>query len=77
MSYVEWVWAGRPHNFLLQRMRQTRAAFKLALRYCQAHEEQSRTDAYAKSLNDKDSTKFWRWVHKDSSRIEKRRKIKQ
>jgi len=65
-SYIEWVRSGRPHdNVLLPRMRRTRAAFKLALRYCRAHEEQLRADAYAANLNANDSKKFWKQVQKD------------
>ena len=65
-SYLEWVRSGRPHdNVLLPRMRRTRAAFKLALRYCRAHEEQLRADAYAANLDANDSKKFWKQVQKD------------
>ena len=59
-AFLDWVSAGRPHdNFLLPRMRRTRAAFKHALRYCRTHEEQIRVDAYAASLEAHDSKKFW------------------
>jgi len=40
-AFLEWVRSGRPHdNVLLPRMRRTRAAFKLTLRYYRTHEEQ-------------------------------------
>jgi len=35
-------------------MTRTRAAFKLALRYCRDHEEMLRANAYANSLTNKD-----------------------
>jgi len=49
-------------------MCRTHAAFKLALRYCGAHEEQLRADAYAyaANLDANDSKKFWKQVQKDS-----------
>jgi len=66
-AFLEWVWSGRPHdNVLLPRMRRTRAAFKLALRYCRAHEQQMRADAYALSLDANDSNKFWKQIQKDN-----------
>jgi len=66
-AFLDWASAGRPHdNFLLSRMRRTRAAFKHDLRYCRAHEEQIRADAYAASLEAHDSKKFWEQVQKDS-----------
>jgi len=42
----------------------TRAAIKLALRYCRAHEEQLHADAYAANLDANDSKKFWKQVQK-------------
>jgi len=57
-DFLDWASAGRPlDNFLLPRMCRTRAAFKHALRYCRAHEEQIRSDAYAASLEARDSKK--------------------
>ena len=58
-AYLEWVRSGRPHdNVLLPTMRCTRAAFKLALRYCRAHEEQLLADAYAANPDANDSKKI-------------------
>ena len=55
-AFLDWASAARPHDdFLLPRMRRTRAAFKHALRYCKAHEEQIIADAYAASLEAHDS----------------------
>jgi len=63
-TYLEWVRSSRTHdNVLLPRMRRTRAAFKLVLRYCRAHEQQLRADAY---LDANDSKKFWKQVQKDN-----------
>ena len=47
-------------------MRRTLAAFKLALRYCRAHEQQMRAGAYALSLDANDSNKFWKQIQKDN-----------
>ena len=65
-SAALWVRSGRPHDsVLLPRMRRTRAALKLALRYCRAREEQLRADTYAANLDANDSKNFWKQVQKD------------
>jgi len=51
---------------LLPRTRRTRAAFKLALRYCKENEEQIRADAYASSLYTSDCKKFWNKIKRES-----------
>jgi hypothetical protein len=48
-------------------MKQTRALFKLALRYCKNHIEELKADACADSLFNKDSRKFWNKVYKISN----------
>jgi len=48
-------------------MRKTRAAFKLALRYCRQHEDQLRADSCANSLDTKGSRKFWENLYKVSN----------
>ena len=45
-------------------MARTRAAFKLALRYCRDHEDRLRAGAVAKNLGDKDFKSFWRNISK-------------
>ena len=53
-AFIEWVSVGKPrHGHEIISMRKTRAAFKLALRYCRQHEDQLRTDACANSLESK------------------------
>ena len=47
-------------------MNKTRAAFKLALRFCRQHEDVSMADSYARSLSDKDFKSFWSSIHKSS-----------
>ena len=48
-------------------MSKTRAAFKLALRYCKQNEEVMRAIACAKTLADKDFKSFWSNIHRTSS----------
>jgi len=48
-------------------MRRTSAAFKLALHYCKANEEQMQADAHANSLYTNDCKKFWNKIRKESS----------
>jgi hypothetical protein len=43
-------------------MKQSRAQFKLALRYCKQHEDAIRADAYVNNLAHKDYTAFWKDV---------------
>ena len=45
-------------------MSRTRAAFKLALRYCMEHEDTLCADAVAKNLLDKDFRAFWCNINK-------------
>jgi len=64
-AFMDWVAVGKPHDGLeVTLMRKTRAAFKLALRYCRQHEDQLRADSCANSLDTKDSRKFWENVYK-------------
>lgn len=67
-AFIEWVAAGKPRFGLeVTCMRKTRAAFKLALRYCRQHEDQIRADACASSLESKDPRKFWNSIYKVST----------
>jgi len=64
-AYLDWVTAGRPRQGpVLLLMNRTRAAFKLAIRYCKQHEDRIRSDNMANSLADKDYKAFWKSVHK-------------
>jgi hypothetical protein len=47
-------------------MKQSRAQFKLALRYCKQHEDAMRADAYANNLAHKDYTAFWKDVKRST-----------
>jgi len=59
-AFMDWVAVGKPHDGLeVTLVRKTRAAFKLALRYCRQHEDQLRADSCTNNLDTKDSRKFW------------------
>ena len=45
-------------------MKQSRLRFKSALRYCKTNEDAMRSNAFAKSLMDKDINSFWRVITK-------------
>ena len=45
-------------------MEQSRLRFKSALRYCKVNEDAMRSNAFAKSLIDKDMNSFWRGIRK-------------
>jgi len=66
-AYVCWVQCGKPRCGLeYDAMYKTRAAFKLALRYCQRHDAQLRLDAHAKNLLSRcDYQTFWQGIKKD------------
>ena len=67
-AFLEWVMLGKPRQGLLfERMKRTRATFKLALRYCRNNVEQLKADACADALFDKDPRKFWNNVYKVSN----------
>ena len=66
-AFLDWVAAGRPrHGPTFMLMTRTRAAFKLALRYCRDHEEMLRANAYANSLTNKDFRVFWKGINKQN-----------
>jgi len=68
--FFDWVADGRPrngHGPLFTLMSRTRAAFKLALRYCRDHEETVRADAMAKNVLDKDFRAFWCNINKQNN----------
>lgn len=59
---------GRPrHGPVFTLMSRTRAAFKLALRYCKDHDEMMRANAHAKSLACKDYKGFWNGINKQNN----------
>jgi hypothetical protein len=58
-AFLNWVSSGRQQNgpeFSL--MKQSRAQFKLALRYCKQHEDAMPAGAYANNVAHKDYTAF-------------------
>jgi hypothetical protein len=67
-AFLAWVDAGRQrYGHYFDKMKQTRALFKLALRYCKNHIEELKANACADSMFDKDSRKFWNNVYKVSN----------
>ena len=67
-AYLSWIYDGKPkQGYTFEIMKKTRAAFKLALRFCKRHEEQMKADACADSLGDPDPRKFWKNVYKNSN----------
>ena len=64
-AFLDWIALGKPFDGgAVYRMRRIRAAFKLALRYCKQHEEETRADACAKSLQSRETKTFWHNVNK-------------
>ncbi|KAG0713410.1 hypothetical protein GWK47_016295 [Chionoecetes opilio] len=62
-SFLEWRAGGGPRGGpLAERMRSTRARFKLCLRWCKSHEHQLRAQSLADKLASGDSFNFWRGV---------------
>ena len=58
-AFLDWVAAGKPRQgpvFVL--MNRSRAAFKLAMRYCKQHEDMIRADNLANSIADKEYGAF-------------------
>jgi phenylalanyl-tRNA synthetase beta subunit len=50
-AFLDLVAEGKPrHGFSFKIMTKTRAAFKLALRYCKQHEDMKTADSYTSSL---------------------------
>jgi hypothetical protein len=67
-AFLDWVAEGKPrHGLSFKIMTKTRAAFKLALRYCKQHEDMMRADSYAKSLSGKEFKSFWSSIHKTNN----------
>jgi len=66
-AFVCWVQCGKPRCGLeYDAMYKSRAAFKLALRYCKKHDAQLSADAHAKNLLSWcDYQKFWQGIKKD------------
>ena len=64
-DYCAWRANGKPRSGpLCFAMKQSRLRFKSALRYCQVNEDDMRSNAFAKSLMDKDLNSFWRGIRK-------------
>ena len=58
-AFLDWVAVGKPRQgpvFVL--MNRSRAAFKLAMRYCKQHEDMIRADNLANSIADKEYGAF-------------------
>jgi hypothetical protein len=67
-AFLIWHDVGKPkYGYHFDAMKQTRAVFKLALRYCKNNVEQLKADACAESLYSKDACKFWNNVYKMSN----------
>jgi len=67
-AYLCWLDARKPKfGLYFDRMKRSRATFKLALRYCKNHVEELKADACAESLFHKDPRKFWNSVYKLSN----------
>ena len=67
-AFLDWVAVGRPrHGPVFMLMSRTRAAFKLALRYCKDHEVMMQANAHAKSLSGKDFKGFWNGINKQNN----------
>ena len=66
-AYLEWAALSRPRSgsehWLMKR---TRAQSKLALCYCNQHEQTIRSDMYAQALTSKDYKKFWSDIRKST-----------
>ena len=62
-SYVLWRNLGKPrHGPVFDTMSRSRLQFKYSLRQCRAMEDTARADGMAKSLQTKDTYKFWQSV---------------
>ena len=60
-AFLSWRAHGSPRQgHLAENMRRERARFKLALRWCRAHEQSLRAQSLADKLAAGDSTNFWR-----------------
>ena len=67
-AYCSWLFDGKPkYGYAFDCMKRTRAAFKLAVRYCKNNIEQMKADACAEGLIDNECHKFWRNVYKISN----------
>ena len=67
-AFYTWVISGRPRQGPeLCVMKNSRAQFKLALRYCKKNIDMLRADLYADSLADKDYNKFWNHIKKTNN----------
>ena len=67
-AYLDWKAVGRPRQGpVFKLMSQTRAAFKLAFRYCKDHDEMMRANAHANNLACKDFKGFWNGINKQNN----------
>ena len=64
-DYCAWRADGKPRSGpLCFVMKQSRLRFESALRYCKVNEDAMRSNAFSKSLMDKDMNSFWRGIRK-------------
>ena len=64
-DYCSWRTEGKPRSEpVYLAMKQSRLRFKSALRYCKTNEDAMRSNAFAKSLMDKNTNSFWRCITK-------------
>ena len=64
-DYCSWRTGGKPCSGRVYiAMKQSRLRFKSALRYCKTNEDAMRSNAFDKSLMDKDMNSFWRGITK-------------
>jgi len=67
-AFLAWAAVGKPRSgpehWLMKR---TRSHFKLALRYCQQHQDSICADMFAGSLATKDYRNFWKHIRKTSN----------
>ncbi len=67
--FLTWESYGKPRNgVLFENMKQSRARFKYALRFCQRIEETTKADALDKELSEKDCIGFWKSVKRINQR---------
>ena len=65
LAFLAWRREGSPQEGLhAENMRLTRLQFKYAIRRCRKNREEHKANAFAKTLNDKDSREFWKEINK-------------
>jgi len=67
-AFQDWMLCGKPRSGpSFETMKQTRAHFKLSLRYCKQHADMLRADSYASCLSSLDYNKFWDNIRKTNN----------